>query len=584
MKTFLQKFGRALSAMVMPNIGAFIAWGLIMAIFINNGWWPNEHIYKMADPMMKFLLPILIAYTAGRNVYGERGGVIGAIATVGVVIGSDIPMFIGAMAMGPLSAWCIKQFDEKVGKKASAGFEMLVDNFSLGIMGMLFAILGYLFIGGVVEWFTNVLKIAMEYLINHKLLPLASFFIEPGKVLFLNNAINHGIFDVLGVQQAQELGKSIIFLIETNPGPGLGVLLACWAFGHGTTKQSAPGAVIIHFLGGIHEIYFPYILSQPALIIAPMLGGASALLFFSIFGAGLIAPAAPGSVIALLAMAPKGQTLLVLAGILLAAAVSFLVAAPIVKMAKAKEIGQGPAEGNGSKTTEIKKVVFSCDAGMGSSALGATNFRSKLNEAGISGISCTNCAIENIPEDASVVVCHKSLAERAAGIRPGIEILSIENFIGDPVIDALLGRIKEQCGQKALQPAVIVGLSSESKEDAIRRAGAVLVQNGCVKESYPEAMLEREAQVSTYMGMGLAIPHGTSEAKADILKSGIAVLQYPDGVDFGDEKAYLVIGIAGAGDEHMDILSHISTALGDEKLLNKLYTTSDASDILNALK
>ena len=97
MKRRIQQFGRSLSAMVMPNIGAFIAWGFITALFIPAGWWPDENLAKIGEPMMTYLLPLLIAFTAGYNVYEHRGGVIGVIATTGVIAGSSIPMFIGAM-------------------------------------------------------------------------------------------------------------------------------------------------------------------------------------------------------------------------------------------------------------------------------------------------------------------------------------------------------------------------------------------------------------------------------------------------------------------------------------------------------
>ena len=338
LKTGLQNLGRSLSVMVMPNIGAFIAWGFIMALFIPNGWMPNEKLAQLGDPMMKYLLPLLIGYTAGSMVHGVRGGVTGAIATAGVIVGSDIPMFIGAMIMGPLGGWCIKKFDSWTKGKIGEAFVVLVDNFSVGIIGFALALIAFLLIGGIVVWLTTILKVAVEWLIVKKLLPLVSVLMEPAKVMFLNNAINHGIFDVLGVEQVREMGSSIIFLIETNPGPGFGVLLACSIFGDKMEKQSAPGAAVIHFLGGIHEIYFPYVLSRPALLIAPILGSFSALLFYTFTGTGLVAPAAPGSVIAILAMAPKGKFLAVLAGMLIAPAVSFIVASPILKIARKKNL------------------------------------------------------------------------------------------------------------------------------------------------------------------------------------------------------------------------------------------------------
>ncbi len=607
MKEKIQRFGRALSAMVMPNIGAFIAWGLITAIFIPGGWWPNENISTMVGPMLKYLLPTLIAFTAGKNVGGYRGGVAGAVAAMGVIIGTDTPMFLGAMIMGPIAGWCVKRFDRLVEGKVGAGFEMLVDNFSLGIIAMLLAIAGYLVIGHAVSWITGALSAGVNWMLAHKLNPLLAVLVDPAKVLFLNNAVNHGIMTPLGIQQAAEMGQSMLFLVDPNPGPGLGILLACWAFGKGSTKQSAPGAVVIQLLGGIHEIYFPYVLARPILLLAVMLGNICALSFFTLVDFGLVAPASPGSLISIILMSPKGKTLLGILGVLIGTAVSFLLAWPMVK---SRPDFQGESEsaplpqdtGSPSPATPgtiIRKIVFACDAGMGSSALGATRFKARLMKAGLQDIKCTNAAVGDIPADASLVICQNELADRAAA--SGKEVLAITNFLSDPALDALLARLQAQkTGVSASAEAdaaeqktalqllteenVLTGLPVESKEDAILRAGRLLEAAGYVEEGYAAAMLERERTATTYMGMGVAIPHGTAEAKAKVLHSGIAVLQYPEGVDFGGgDKARLVIGIAGVGDEHLDILAKLAGVLEDPDTLNLLSETPDSRIICGTL-
>lgn len=645
MRQHIQKFGRALSGMVMPNIGAFIAWGFITALFIPSGWWPDERLAQLVAPMLTYLLPLLIAYTAGRNIAGERGGVIGAIAAVGVIVGSDIPMFIGAMIMGPLAGYAIRRFDRLVEGRVKAGFEMLVSNFSIGILGMLLAIVGYYVVGATVEGLTVLISRGAELVIRHGLLPLVSLFVEPAKVLFLNNAVNHGIFSPIGIEQARETGQSIMFLLETNPGPGLGVLLACWLFGRGNTRQSAPGAAVIQFFGGIHEIYFPYILARPVLLLAPIAGSAAGLLFFSLAHAGLVAPASPGSIVSVLAMAPKGQTFVVLAGVLLSTAVSLLVAWPLVRRAAADEAVQPdttpvagyrphPATAPQAVGKPVAKVIFACDAGMGSSALGATRFRRQLADAGI-GISVGNSAADSIPADADVVVCQSVLAGRIAGAVGDAELVVIDNFLTDPNLDALFARLGQParpagcgCGSASIatapgipcdeglssegnrnelshqatgcEPAsgntedtpdailrpenILVCLRSEPKEAAIRRAGELLVAGGYATPEYADAMLRREELATTYMGSGIAIPHGTSDAKGRVLKSGIVVLQYPDGVAFGEEKAHLVVGIAGVGDAHLDILARLAAAFGDEELLRRLTTCTDPRAIYEVLK
>lgn len=639
MRQQIQQFGRTLSGMVMPNIGAFIAWGFITALFIPEGWWPNGQLAQLVGPMLTYLLPLLIAYTAGRNVAGERGGVIGAIAAVGVIVGSDIPMFIGAMIMGPLAGYAIRRFDRMVEGRVKAGFEMLVSNFSIGILGMLLAVLGYYVVGSVVTGLTMLISSGAELVIRHGLLPLVSLFVEPAKVLFLNNAVNHGIFSPIGIEQARETGQSIMFLLETNPGPGLGVLLAYWLFGRGNARQSAPGAVIIQFFGGIHEIYFPYILARPVLIVAAIAGSAAGLLFFSLSDAGLVAPASPGSILSVLAMAPKGKTLIVLLGVAISAAVSLLAAAPFIRRASKTETEGDPAVGKLPQSAAgisphaagrpVRKVIFACDAGMGSSALGATRFRRRLRDAGI-GVAVGNSAADRIPSDADVVVCQSVLAERIAAAAKGAELIVIDNFLSDPGLDALFVRLAEttpscgvsgsrsaqsalSCDQSGLRDAaadsdpkpeetafapkdaapdgailqpgnIRIGLPAEPKEEAIRRAGELLVAGGYARPEYVDAMLRREELATTCLGMGLAIPHGTSDAKERVLRSGIVILQYPDGVDFDGEKAHLIVGIAGVGDEHLEILARLSASFEDEELLQRLMTATDPQVIYDALK
>lgn len=459
----VQRFGRFLSGMVMPNIGAIIAWGLITALFIPTGWYPNESLASLVGPMITFLLPLLIGYTGGQMIHGVRGGVIGAVATAGVIIGADIPMFLGAMIVGPFAAWVLKRFDKSVEGKIPAGFEMLVNNFSSGIIGGALALAAFKGIGPVVEVFSKALASGVDFLINTGLLPLANLLIEPAKVLFLNNAINHGILGPLALEQVSKAGQSIIYMLESNPGPGLGILLAYWVFGKGMVKQSAPGAVIIHFLGGIHEIYFPYILMNPRLILAAIAGGISGTFTFSILGAGLVAAPSPGSILAYFAMTPKGGYIPMLSGVLVATIVSFVVASLLLKTSNQKDDQEGQleeatakmqqmkADSKGTSTTasanetvktksEVNKIVFSCDAGMGSSAMGASILRKKVNAAGLP-ITVINTAISDIPNDADIVITHKTLTDRARQKAPNAEHISIDNFLKSPEYDLLVQRL-----------------------------------------------------------------------------------------------------------------------------------------------
>lgn len=592
MKNKVQQFGKFLSAMVMPNIGALIAFGFLAALFIDTGWIPNENFSSMVSPMLTYLIPILIAATGGKMVGGDRGRVVGAIAVVGAIMSNtSITMLMAAMIMGPLGGFCIKKFDQLMENRMPAGFEMLINNFSAGIFGLLLALLGYIAIGPLMSAILAVLTAGVNVLVNYGLLPLVSLFIEPAKVLFLNNAINHGVFTPIATGQAEEFGKSIMYMLEANPGPGLGVLLAyMFCCKDKETKQSAPGAVIIHLFGGIHEIYFPYILMNPVVIIAPIIGNMVAIFWFNLTNCGLRGPASPGSIIAFLMMTPGSDMWKVILGVILATAVSFVIAAPIVKMAGGrsleeaqKEMAARKAEAKGLAVSEkisdvsgIKRIIFACDAGMGSSAMGATKFR-KWIEGIRPDINVSNTSVDNIPQDCDIAVVQATLAERAKKSAPQAKIITIGNFLSDPNLDALYEQIsreemetvsdtsQEVTADKAVadKKSVIVAEGirlnqpSVSKENAIQAAGELLAKLGYVDDSYVDAMQECEKIVSTYMGMGVAIPHGTTQAKGTVKKTGIVLLQYPDGVDFGDEKAQLVFGIAGIGDEHLDLLAKI---------------------------
>ncbi|MEC2309290.1 PTS mannitol transporter subunit IICB [Bacillus atrophaeus] len=471
MKVKIQRFGSYLSGMIMPNIGAFIAWGIITAIFIPAGWLPNEQLNTLVSPMITYLLPLLIAYTGGKMIYDHRGGVVGATAAIGVIVGSDIPMFLGAMIMGPLGGYLIKQIDKLFKDKVRQGFEMLINNFTAGIIGAILTIIAFYAIGPVVLSLNKILAAGVEVIVHANLLPIASVFVEPAKVLFLNNAINHGILSPIGIEQAANTGKSILFLVEANPGPGLGILLAYMFFGKGSSKSTAPGAAVIHFFGGIHEIYFPYILMKPMLILAAIAGGASGLLTFSIFNAGLVAASSPGSIFAILAMTPRGNYLGVIAGVIVATAVSFIVSAVILKSSKAGEEDltaaaekmqamkgknsqaaaaltetekeAAEAEETAEVTHEnVNKIIFACDAGMGSSAMGASILRNKVKKAELD-ISVTNTAINNLPSDADIVITHKDLTERAKAKLPNVTHISVDNFLNSPKYDELIEKLKK---------------------------------------------------------------------------------------------------------------------------------------------
>ena len=636
MRVHVQKFGTFLSGMIMPNIGAFIAWGFITALFIPAGFFPNAELGKLVGPMITYMLPLLIGYTGGRMVYGVRGGVVGAVATMGVIVGTDIPMFIGAMILGPLTAWIMMKLDKIWEGRVKPGFEMLIDNFSAGIVAAAMAVVGMLVVGPIVKAFSNGASAVVEFLVTNGLLPFTSIFIEPAKVLFLNNAVNHGILTPLGTQQALEQGKSILFLLEANPGPGFGILLAFSFFGKGLAKASAPGAAVIQFVGGIHEIYFPYVLMKPMTIFAAIGGGMTGIFTLVVTGAGLRSPAAPGSIIAVYASTARDSYVGVTLSVLFATTVSFLIASVVLKASKAPAeddldqathrmealkgkkssvsaalIGEGVgASGVAVLATPIKNIVFACDAGMGSSAMGASVLRNKIKAAGFSDVKVTNSAIANLTDTYDVVITHQDLTERAKPATASAVHVSVDNFMNSPRYDEIVELVEAsntEPGATEAAPAaaaagtapaaaeaeaeegpagilvaesVVLNGHATTRDAAIDEAGQLLLDRGAVDSGYVDAMHEREESVSTYMGSFLAIPHGTNAAKDHIMKSAVSVIRYPNGIDWNGKEVKFVVGVAGVNNEHLHILSSIAKVFTNKAQVAQLEAATTVDEVL----
>ncbi|MGO1684545.1 MAG: PTS sugar transporter subunit IIA [Brachybacterium sp.] len=670
----LQKVGTSLSNMVMPNIPALIAWGLLTALFIPKGWTPNAPLASAVDPMIHYLLPLLIANTGGRMIYEARGAVVGVIATMGVIAGSDwliaqenaaelekwlaagnaegafealpeVHMFIGAMIMAPLAAWVMKKLDRLWQDHIPAGFEMLVNMFSAGILGFILLIAGFFGLAPLVNGLMTLLADGVAGLVNAGLLPLVSLLIEPAKVFFLNNAINHGVLTPLGISDAAVNGKSVLFLLEANPGPGLGILLAYSIFGKGAARATAPGAAIIQFFGGIHEIYFPYVLMKPLLILAAVGGGMAGVAVNVVFGTGLQSPAAPGSIVAIFVVAARDSYLGIALAVAAAAAVSFVLAALLLKIGKQDDgdigaatakmeqmkgkkssvagaltgAGAGAAADASGHTGPIRKIVFACDAGMGSSAMGATVLRKKVRAAGFGDVEVTNKAISSLSDEWDVVVTQKELTDRARQRTGSAVHVSVDQFMNSPRYDEVVELVEQRSTPDAgdagdaeettqgdstepepprgrhaaerpadepeiLAPASIIldGTASDSAT-GIDEAGALLVAAGAVDESYVAAMHDREASVSTFMGNGLAIPHGTNEAKSSIKRSAMSFVRYPGGIDWNGNPTTFVIGIAGVGNEHLTLLQKVAMTFSDPVQVERLENATTTEEILEIL-
>lgn len=603
----IQKFGALMSAMVMPNIGVFIGWGVLTALFIDTGWCPNKYLNELVSPILTYLLPALIGYTAGSNVYGRRGGVIGAFATMGVVIGADITMLVGGMIMGPLAAVIIRKFDKAVEGKVKPGLEMLVDNFSLGLIGVVICILGYIGVAPVMTAVQNVLTAGVNAMMKLNLLPLTEIFVQPAEVLFLNNAINHGIMTPLGLQQASEFGKSVLFLVEANGGPWVGLALAFAVFGKGIEKKSAPGAVLIMFFGGIVEVVFPYALTLPLTVLGPMLGSMFSMFVVTLGNGGTVGPVSPGSVLALYMMTPKDSMLVNTIAYFGGLLISFLVAGFMIKLTRKPEETAINAESlalsedtasdsNGSISdvtagtlNELKKVIFACDAGMGSSAMGVSILKTRLQKAGLTP-EVSHVAVASIPSDADVVVTNVNLAERAKEVTGGkIPIITLENFMDQKEYDRIVVTIQQMLPDSTPtiplfdEENIVLNAAFADKKEAINACADILINRGYADAGYRQDMLDRDADVSVYLGNGVALPHGLTSSKESIKSSGICFIQVPGGVDFDGETAYLLVGVAGKGEEHLTLIGSIAECLCEPSNIDALIHASTKQEVLNIL-
>ncbi|QIQ42128.1 MAG: PTS mannitol transporter subunit IICBA [Buchnera aphidicola (Microlophium carnosum)] len=622
-----QNFGQFLSNMIMPNISIFITWGMMTALFMPLGWQPNKILEPLISSIIFYLLPILIGYTGGSLIANSRGGLVGSITTIGVITSTNIPMLLGGMIAGPLGGWAIKYFDKKIENKIKYGFEMLVNNFSIAIFGIILAVISFFTIGPFIEWISLSLGELIKILVSYNLLPLTSIIIEPAKIFFLNNVINHGIFSPLGIQDTLDKHSSIFFLIESNPGPGLGVLIAWFFFGKGELSKSSGAASVIEFLGGVHEIYFPYVLIKPKLIISLILGGMSGIFMLVLLHGGLISAASPGSILSILAMTPKGCYFSNIISVFCSFIISFISASILLKynfytiknkQNTIKECNNYlnsnllQDSSNVFEFSKVKTIIVACDAGMGSSAMGASILRKKIKNANLTHISVLNMAINVLPKNADLVITHQSLTHRAQEYAPYAQHISLKNFLNSNFYDNLVQKLVKNiiCLEKDInldqnfntvninkkqklhnlfqlsEKNIVLNQHANNKEEAINIVGQNLVKQGYVKSDYINSMLEREKIASTWLGESIALPHGTIESKDSILRTGIIFCQFPKGVHFGEDVndiAYLVIGIAAKNDEHIMVVSNITNALDNKDTIKILSNTTNVREALSLL-
>ncbi|ADO83037.1 PTS sugar transporter subunit IIA [Ilyobacter polytropus] len=594
MKIKLKKIPEFLSHIIVENIPLFIIIGIL-------------NFFDLGDLRLflyKVIMPLVIAYTSGAAVEKKYGGITAVIIIGGVLSRYNVDTLLEPVFIGALSGFAIKKYHDFLEKYKFPGFEMLLNN-----LGVAFISLGLVIILNKVlpfyEGFRTIFyKNIISNLFKTGYLPLYSIIIEPAKVLFMNNFVNHGIFSVLGLSELNEKGKSIFFLLETNPGPGMGLLLAYFfREKEKKKKKEALSNIFIQSIGGIHEVYFPYVLRNLRLILPLILGGMSGIFLFSIFDSGLMGVASPGSIFLITVLTPAQNRLTLLLAVAVSASVTFFLSYIMIRQ---EDMARDKIKTNESKKLfpDIKtdfaqnknynSIYIVCDAGMGSSAMGATFLRRKLEKAGLKDINVGNCSIDKIKsENPDIIIVHRQLLERVKKEVNNAEIVIVDDFLDPKPYDLLVEKtknyktIKNPTTQedKILEHSNIeLGLKRIKKEEALKKIGESMIQRGYVEPYYLDSIFEREKISNTYLDNGIAIPHGTFEGKVYIKKTGIVIHQYPYGIDFENgNTAYVLIGIAALEDEHTEIISKIADIVEDEKLAETLTTAIEVEEIYKIL-
>ena len=474
MKTFLHRFGKFYSKIMIDYIGIFIFVGILSVVFGDYGWIPNKNIYAISQFVYQTVIPILIAYTAGnqrkRLEANENlnqlyaGGVIAVMATAGMLLADAGSGILFAMLFGPFCGILWEKVLEPIVERGKSGLEMLIRNIVVALAGSIMAVFAFYIVAPVLSVVVGILFAGMNILIEQRLIFLLSFIIEPAKILFLNNSLNHGILFPLGMQQAEQTGESMLFLLETNPGPGFGILLALY-FCKKEKRKEYLSSMFVELIGGVHEIYFPAVLSNIWLLLALIGGGAAGNVCFSIFHAAATGAISPGSILIVLLLSTKNRILGVLLGVLVSAVVSAILAVLILRVQirlKKQEQRQNQEEkqeqkqqkeqikdkesskANGNREEKmVQKIGVICNAGVGSSAIGAALFRRKLKEINRMEIEVSAYAADQIPEDVAIVICQKDFKEVALQ-KVKAEIYTVDNLLNQAEYITILNEIQKK--------------------------------------------------------------------------------------------------------------------------------------------
>lgn len=454
LKRLLSKGVKFYSSIIAANLPLFIMLGFISLAFSNSGLFPNEKMALVSQSCYSYLLPTILAYYAGKKIGGDSGAFTGAVCGLSISIFSAYTSFIASIFMGTLCGVLCRFLKEKIKFDKFTGFEMISKNIFFGAVGVITVSLKYFVFAPIFSYIDLFFANLIEYLTDVKTLPITTSIIETLKVFSLNNSINHGFLIPAGVENTANFGKSVFFLLETNPGPGLGILLALYILNKDRRKYFA-SCMTVQAIGGIHEIYFPIILSNLKLLIALILGAMSGNLVFYLLHVGARGAISPGSIITIFLMCSPSDWLAILLGIATSAVVSCISACLILEFDahKSKEIESDDNTSERIETTSeplfnlpdfgyVEDIVFVCDAGIGSSVMAASMFKKILIENGLGGISVSSSPVDEIPEDADLLICQKIISTKARDYNEYATIIEVENFMDSNMYKAIIEKIK----------------------------------------------------------------------------------------------------------------------------------------------
>lgn len=235
-----------------------------------------------------------------------------------------------------------------------------------------------------------------------------------------------------------------------------------------------------------------------------------------------------------------------------------------------------------SEGKRMIKIYVVCDAGMGSSALGASLLKREFKNSRVE-VQIQNVSIDMDMQEADLLVTHQHFEPSLRKHYPGKQIVGLDDFLNKQNLKKVVQMMENTKKAVLLKSNIRIKTEIVTSDEAIVAVGKQLLESGYVEEKYIEGMLERDHSLSVFMGNKIALPHGEYEYKKNILNSGIVVDVYPNGIDWHGETVNLVVGLAGIGEDHIQILSNIATVFGEIEEVDKVLEHQDIDMIFDLL-